>query len=284
MQAGQAPTSSQPAHQQRSFANGMHLPNGNRAAPQLQPQPRYSGDTAAPAAGQAGSHTTSATQPSLAALLQQLAPLLQRQQQTGAPYRANGASQQAPSVPSAGGAQPLRQQHLAQPSQTPAWNWVPPAVQPPSMAATTMQPSLAVPRNTITPPAAATVPAVSGMASQSAPHLAGSSAAGPGNLPASHSWAFQAAAASGLQAAGSGSTAAADSQQAAAGRAAVAQLPSWRASNSAAVPALDTSVLARLTASIQQRYPSGRAPTVSESADNGRPDQSPDVNGQLGLP
>ncbi|CAL8464102.1 g3637 [Coccomyxa elongata] len=43
-------------------------------------------------------------------------------------------------MPSAGGAQPRRQQQFAQPSQAPAWSRVSPAVQPRFMAATPMQP------------------------------------------------------------------------------------------------------------------------------------------------
>ncbi|BDA49228.1 Lysine-specific histone demethylase 1 homolog 1 [Coccomyxa sp. Obi] len=281
--AGQAPASSQPAHQQRPYANGTHLPNGNIAVSQRPPQPSHSSGPAAPAAGLAGSQPTSATQPSLAALLQQLAPLLQRQQQTGAPHRANGFSQQASPAPSTAGAQPWSHQQPSQPSQAPAWNWIPPGVQPPPMAAMAVQPSFAAFRNMITTTAAAAEPPASGNAPQSAPQLPGGSAAGSGQLPACHSWGPPAAAASGLQAAVSGIAAAAQSQQTAAGRAAAGPSASWRASGPP-VPTLDTSVLARLNASIQQHYPSGRSPAVSQPAENGRPDQRTDVNGKLSMP
>ena len=280
MQAGQAPALSQPAHQHQSHPNGMHLPNGNFAAPQLQrqPQPSYLSAPTPNAAGLAGSQPVSATQPNLAALLQRLAPLLQRPQQTGAPHRANGVSQQALPVISTAGAQPQSHQQPMQPSQAPAWSWVPPAVQPPPRAAMPMQPSLAAPTSMITTPVAAAELSASGMAAQSAPQVPGSSTAGSGLLAASHLRGVPAAAASCLQqVALSGAASAAQSQQAAAGR----PSPSWRTSNPPVVPALDTSVLARLTASIQQNYPSWPPPAVLQSADSGRPDQRTDSNGQL---
>ncbi|CAL8464091.1 g3626 [Coccomyxa elongata] len=148
--------------------------------------------------------------------------------------------------------------------QAPAWSRVPPAVQPQLMAATPMGAKQlhAGPRNTITTQSASQLPGGSAACSGSCCHFV------PG-YPRRR-----------LQAAMSGTAAVAHSQQAAAGLATAAPSLSRRTSGSPAVSALNTSVVARLTASIQQQ-PSGRLPAVSQLADNGRPDQRTYVTGQL---
>ncbi len=261
--------------QQQPLSNGMHLPNGSTQHPRQQP----------PQPSQPSHAAQLASQPSLNALLQQLAPHLNpRQQQQQSPQSNSRAPHSAdgPSQPGSFSG-PFWQQGSAQqgsmPAQPAAGSWRPgtqssgaPAVD----AGSAMQPSYpAYGGGSAAAPsaAAAQMPARQVSASavwQGPPH---SYAAASQYLSASQPLGESAPAWKKVEATWLGDTAAGAAEPSGAAH----PVAPRRASNAPAVPLLDSAALARLTAMMTAQ----RSSSVQEGpAGNGMPENRTGQNGQ----